>query len=233
MPNNAFYITDQSKKQKIYNISITSILTSLSVVLSLVCKFFILPFATWLNVDISLVAQIVIFMFVRSKFSIFYSIFSLFITSITSMAWYGTGDLIGILISFLSGLLYILIYYLCAKFIRFKNTKVYLLTCLIFSFIIIVLLLTILNGLLFTPMYWSFLGIASMNFLDCEFVYNMNPNIFLLNMPTYWSGIFALYISFNSIKFLCISFIIFPLLLVMSNKINIRKSDKKIKKIYI
>lgn len=231
---NLSYVSDKNKKEKIYNITITSLLTSLSIVLSLVCKFFILPFATWLNVDISLISQIVIYVCIKGKYSIFYSIFSLFITSVTSIAWYGTGDLIGVLISFISGLIYISIYCFFYMVFKFKNLKIYLISTILSSLILTTFVLTLLNGLLFTPMYWSYLGISSLNFLDCEMIYNMNPNIYLLNMPTYWTGIFALYISFNSIKFMCISIIIFSLLLVISNKINIRKNNyKKIKKFYI
>lgn len=227
MNSSIIYSIDKSKKEKIYNVTVTSIFTSLSIVISFVCKFFILPFASWLNVDVSIFTQVVIYILIKSKWSILYSIFSILLTSISSLMWYGTGDLIGVFISFVSGALYLLIYYLCSNFIKIKNTKLYIVTCLVISFVAITLLLTILNGILFTPMYWSFLGYGSINFIESARIYNMNPNIYLLNMPTYWSGIFTLYVSFNSIKFFTSSVIIFLILLIISNKINIRKNSKK------
>lgn len=231
---NNYYDLDKSKKEKINIISITSVLTALSIVFSFVCKFFILPYATWLNIDLSIIFQVFIYILIKNKFSIFYSLFSLFITSLSSMIWYGVGDIIGIFISFISGSLFILIFYMFSKIIYIKNVRSYYLVTLLLSSILTIILLTVLNGLIFTPLYWWYFGLSSISFIDCEIWYNSSPNVWLLNMPNYWSGIFVLYISFNSIKFLSSSILLFVILMTLSAKLKVeQKNNKKIKLYFI
>ncbi|MDE5774795.1 MAG: hypothetical protein K2H51_00490, partial [Malacoplasma sp.] len=56
-------------------------------------------------------------------------------------------------------------------------------------------------------------------FIDVQNIYNSSfgegARLFLLFIPDYWSGVFALYSAFNAIKFGVVIVLIYPILLLL------------------
>ncbi|WP_027123867.1 MPN527 family putative ECF transporter permease subunit [Mycoplasmoides pirum] len=170
-----------------------------------------------LDIDISIIFIIPIIFICSLK----WALLSGFINAILHFAW-NASNWIGILILLISNLLTILIFsffkYIVEKNENIKPKKTKWIYIWFLSIIFLTLFLTILNGILFTPLYWWWISpglFTNINFIETSKIYNENPNlhIYLLGIPNYWAGIFGLYSFFNLIKFVLISLFSIPILI--------------------
>ncbi len=215
-------------------IALTALLTGLAIIFSILSNFFIVPFATWLTIDLSPLFIVAIYVFVRNH-PIIYSVTSTIGVSLFSFINVGLAGWVGVLINLCSNLVYLLMSILFLKLFNkfFSNNKLYYLVSIGFSCITTTLILTILNGLLFTPLYWSyFVNPRMISFIEAMHWYNQNPSLYLLYIPNYWAGIFGLYVSFNIIKFFICSFVLINLSIVFQKSLSIKcKKQKKFKNV--
>lgn len=220
-------MSDIQNKIIIRKIALTSVLTSLSVILSIISNFIRMPFASFLTLDISLIPLLVIVYAINFR----YAFFSIIATGLSGFIPPNSGGWIGVLINTISHLIFVTTWFsflqIYKRFTKSNYTSINL--SLITSIILISLILTILNGLFFTPLYWWYYGILhSISFIEAMNKYNGGEigHIMLLGIPNYWLGIFALYISFNLIKFLLISYLFFVVICILIKSKVIEKYFK-------
>lgn len=208
------YVTQN--KILIKKIVLTSVLTSLSIILSITFNFIRMPFASFLTLDISLMPLLIIAYTINFR----YTFFSIIVVGLSGFMPPNSGGWIGVLINTISHLIFVTIWFSFLQiFKKFtKNNYVSINLSLIASIILISLILTIINGIFFTPLYWWYYGMLhSISFVEAINKYNGGEigHIILLGMPNYWLGIFALYISFNLIKFVLISYLFFIVICIL------------------
>lgn len=127
---------------------------------------------------------------------------------------------IGVMIVSLNNIFFITIFLILKKILINNKHKYWklLLVHIIASFATI-MFNVLMNGLLYTPLYWySFKIASSINFIQVQKEYEIKPNLYLLNFKKYWAGVFVLYFSFNLIKYTVITFISFILIKVFEFK---------------
>ncbi len=224
-----------SKKILIFDIAIISILLSLGILFSYLSNFFTLPFAPWLTIDISPFFYIMIYFCIRNVKGVIWTIFSILIGSVFNFIYNPYSGWIGVVINISSNLLFfviILIFYKLISFLKLKDKIKYIIFNLL-SIIVISLLLCLLNGLLFTPLYWYVFDVGNFNsfsYIEIMNWYNSEPNIWLLYIPNYWTGIFGLYSAFNFIKFGIIGVLLISTLFIFNKQITkINSENMKIK----
>ncbi len=211
-------------------IALTALLTGLAIIFSILSNFFIVPFATWLTIDLSPLFIVSIYMFVKNH-PIIYSVTSTIGVSLFTFINVGLAGWVGVLINICSNLTFLFMSIMFLKLFKklFRNNKLYYLVSISFSCITTTFILTILNGILFTPLYWSyFINPRMISFIEAMNWYNENPSLYLLYIPNYWAGIFGLYISFNIIKFFICSFVLVNVAIVFQKSINV-KCEKQFK----
>ncbi|MGL4647154.1 MAG: MPN527 family putative ECF transporter permease subunit [Mycoplasmoidaceae bacterium] len=153
----------------------------------------------FLKIDISIIFFLVPISLVGYRSSIFIII----IIGITNIAW-STTAFIGPLILIISNIVFVTCYFLLNKIIKIKHAKLInlIVATLVCSFII-----TLLNGIFFTPLFINFFtDVKTISFIEISNNYNNGLwydklKFFLMFIPDYWGGIFALYIGFNLLKF--------------------------------
>lgn len=220
---------------------ISAMLLSLYIIFAYIGnQFFRLAFlASFLNLDISLIFLIPLVFICSARYWIFVGV----VGGLANFLWQGTGGWVGsvynvvlnlILLSFVHLLKFIFIDLAIKlrskKTLRDKEAIDYkfsnkdfsvriFLICLI-SFIFMILINSLLNGLLFTPLYISQYSKEPPNFIEIQ----KKPNVFIaytLGITNYWAGIFALYSAFNAIKFGIVFSVVFPVLTLLLIKSNI------------
>lgn len=213
---------------RIKKMVITSIFIALSIITSFSTNFISLPFlASFLTLDISLIFIIALLVIT----SYYWALFAGITLGCFSFIW-SSGIWIGAVFNIIVNVFTITIIWIFDKYV-FKNIKNYWLKWgynLISTLIIITFSFTLLNGILFQPLWWWFFNtpLKSISFIEAEFLYNNNfiSHAFLLWMPNYWSGIFALYTSFNLFKFSIVFLIAFPAINVLIKSGMIEKYFK-------
>ncbi len=205
-------------------IALTALLTGLAIIFSILSNFFIVPFATWLTIDLSPLFIVAIYMFVRNH-PIIYSVTSAIGVSLFAFINVGLAGWVGVLINLFSNLTFLLTSILFLKLFNkmFINNKLYYLVSIGLSCIVTTFILTILNGILFTPLYWSyFINQKMISFIEAMKWYDQNPSVYLLYIPGYWAGIFGLYVSFNLIKFSICSFVLINIAIIFKKNLYIK-----------
>ncbi|MEG0879400.1 MAG: hypothetical protein RSE95_01900 [Malacoplasma sp.] len=217
----------------IKKIAITSIFLALAILTSLGTNFVKIGFlADFLSLDISLIF-IIPLIFICSYY---WAAFGAIVLSLFTFLWPGN-IWIGVVFNLIVNITFVTLVWLFHKFINIKlisNKSLSLTINLVLSTLISSLFFTWLNGMLFQPLWWWFYGLSnnSVSFVEVAKLYNLGiiSNSLLLWIPNYWGGIFALYISFNLLKFTIISIITFSLVMILF-KSNIIERFNNIKKI--
>lgn len=212
---------------RIRSMTLTSVMLGFYLIFAFFCNTYLpIPFlGGFLNFDISLFFLIPLVFICSSKWWVSAGI----IGGLMCFIWAGSGGWVGAIFNIVVNLLTLGSFFVLKivfidltskKFLVFK-----LLLILFLSLIIIIFINCLLNGLIFTPLYWWTYSIIKIpSFVEAENTYNSNDSlrVWLLFVPKYWDGIFALYSAFNLLKFGVISILMFPLLLIMykSNIVN-------------
>ena len=91
------------------------------------------------------------------------------------------------------------------------NRKLQIALISIFTVLLTSLLLTFLNGIFFTPLFWyGYDYIDALSISKAKNIYDDVKTAFF-GLPNYWSGIFGTILPFNLLKFTLIYVIYFPL----------------------
>lgn len=200
-------------------IAITSVFLSLAMIFSFLSTLMPLPFlASFLNLNLSSIFLAIIMLLVN----FYYSVFAIFITSLLVFANPGPALWVGVLVNFFSNLIFISVLYLVNKLFinkifdkdncqEIKHNSGLNLKWHYASEIIAVIttsfILSTLNGLIFTPLFWYsarlLIGLSSPSFIEAMRIYNssQSSSILMLGIPNYWAGIYALYMAFNLFNF--------------------------------
>lgn len=210
-------------KQTIKKISITSIFLSMAIIFSYLSTWMPLDFLSpFLKINLSSIFLGIILLSVNFKYAVFSTIVSSFVQFAGASP---STTYVGVLINMISNLIFISILFIINKLLLPRTLKKshnlqlglkkYNVKWHYASEILTVLLtsltLTVLNGILFTPLNWyvfSLLpGLNSISFLEAESIYNSSSGaqVLMLGIPNYWAGIFALYMSFNLLNFSIVS----------------------------
>lgn len=234
---NGIILTKQTSK--IRAMTITSCLLAASILISFISNFIKISFlGDFLTLDLSLVF-IIPLIFICN---VYWSLLSGVICGLFSFAWSAglwIGPLLNITVNILTILLVYLFYFKVFRIIKNKQIKktivnnkvvfnlnnyfyfyIKLIITLLLTLIITTLVMAFLNGIVFTPLYWwAYNLLDSPSFVIANKWYKDNgPNLYLLYLPDYWSGIFGLYTSFNVFK-LSIVFILvyFPITIIVKS----------------
>lgn len=220
---------------KIRSMTITAMMLALYIIFAYIGnEFFHLTFLnSFLNLDISLTFLIPLVFFCSSQ----YWLFAGTIGGVANLIWAGTGGWIGAVYNIVLNLV-LLSFVFLLKFLFFSNIKNkqdvrtftptsisvrFFLICLI-SYIFMIFINCILNGVLFTPLYINqYFNSKTISFIEIS----KNPDlfkVFTLGIENYWKGIFAVYSAFNAIKFGVVFLIVYPILLTLFVKTNIVKN---------
>ncbi len=193
----------------IRQITIAGMFLGLSIISSFIFSFAII-LGGFLTLDISIIFIIPIVFCCGIWWGVSASIIQGFFTLI----WSGAGGWIGSIILIITNLTVVFILWTFEQYCQIKNRK--LKWTIIYSLLvpILMIILSALNGLIFTPLYWWFLGIIdSPSFVEATYYasHTSGTNAYLLGFKNYWNGIFALYCLFNFIKFTIVALIMIPI----------------------
>ncbi|WP_208895079.1 MPN527 family putative ECF transporter permease subunit [Ureaplasma diversum] len=160
---------------------------------------------SFLSLDFSLACLSVLVFKVRYKYILLATILLCISNLMHSSNW------VGLLVVSLNNLLFmhLLILFYHLYYLRVKKQIMIHLSIIFFiSSVITLLFNVIMNGILYTPLYWySFNLIKNPSILAAKTFYEQKPNLYLLYIPDYWAGIFTLYTIFNLIKYSVVAFV--------------------------
>lgn len=206
---------DRGTNQKI---ALTGVFFGLVILMQWLEQF--MPFGdTYLKLNFSLLFILPIFYFAGPAFGITVLFLRFAIGPSVSSLGYSLEGLIGHFILFISttcAIVFMYIYSLLFAKINNHNLKtIYISIATVLS---TSLVLTLFNGLFFTPLYWWVFGYVKTAFVSKEVtsVYSYVKYMFF-GIPTYWGGIFAVYLSGNLVKFGLIYIVFYPMSKVLRN----------------
>ncbi len=184
-----------------------------------------------LGILVAYLSHFIRFNFLAFDFSLFTLVYLIYkvkyrfvylVTILLSLAnlLHGSPSWIGTMVLSLNNLFFVTMVILSKKLFIPKRPKFYLnLWVLVLSSFLTTVFNVIMNGILYTPLYWyTFKITPTLNFLEVQKIYEKHPTLFLLNIKSYWLGIIALYTSFNLIKNIIISFISLTILKIFADK---------------
>ncbi|ADK87200.1 MPN527 family putative ECF transporter permease subunit [Mycoplasmoides pneumoniae] len=200
----------KKEQHQLFNLSFSAMMLALALIASFVSHFISIPFlsALKLTIDISSVFLIACAFFVSYSWALVITV----ALSLCSFIWDGN-NWIGILTLTIAN--FAIVSFTRLYFHIFAQIKLRWLWVFSLATLSNTLLLTTLNGLLITPLYWYWFGyVPTANFVEVAKIYNKTPyfHFFLFGVPNYWVGIFALYSLFNVIKFTLVSLIGVPVM---------------------
>lgn len=180
--------------------------------------YFPLPiFGNFLNLDISLVFLIPLAFMCSVK----WWFTSAFLSGFFNFLWAGAGGWIGAIFNVMVNVFTLFVFWGLKKLIiknnKEKLLKIKIALVIFISTIICILFNCVINGILFTPLYWWSYQIGPASFIEMEKIYNSTESLhgYLLFIPKYWPAIFATYGSFNLLKFGLVGILLFPLIIIM------------------
>lgn len=222
--NNIKLTRKYNNSLRIRSMTICSILLSFYCIFSFFCNsYFPIPFlGSFLNLDISLVFLIPIVFICKKE----WWISSAIISGLFNFLWSGIGGWVGAIFNILVNIftltsfwiVKILIFKKDGKEVKYLKTKILL--SLFVCLILITLFNCIINGFIFTPLYWwTFSIINQPSFILAQQAYESDESmkVWLLFFDNYWDGIFALYSAFNFLKFGVVFVILFPVIIILYN----------------
>ncbi|MCV3728640.1 hypothetical protein OF376_02540 [Ureaplasma miroungigenitalium] len=202
----AKYIT---VNKSLFDFALSAIMLAVFLVINYLSSFLKFHF---LVLDFACLALVVLVYKVRTPFvyiaTIFGSMFNFF---------YSSASFIGVLIALFNNLVFISFVWIFARvvFKEKQHLKRYLLLTLVCSCLITTTISTVMNAILFTPLFWYIFKVSdTINF--CQLIKTYQPTPYLLNAPTYLLGHIYLYVPFNLIKYagiIILALMIAPLLI--------------------
>lgn len=198
----------------VYRITITGIFFALVLLFQYFEKF--MPFInTYLKLNFSLIFILPIFYLAGPFLGLFVLILRFIFGPLLGTLGYDLAGIIAHLILFISTIITLFIYFLNTfLFKKINNLKYRYLITAITTIVITAFILAILNGLLFTPLFWwafKYLPIISYN--DAKLMYQQNEFIQIAHfgLKNYWAGILVVYIFGNMFNLSIIFLVNYPL----------------------
>lgn len=196
-----------NENRTIFNIALSGIFLALVLIFQFLSSQFFSVFG-FLNINFTVVFIIVLYLATNYKYALAMLVLRFLISPAVGSGYTIIG-ILGHFILLISDLSYIIIFVVFhVIFIKYSKVNIYLNIAISFSIATILnaLWMSILNGLIFTPLY---LSLISKGTLPANFIYYVeNPSEFnVFGINSYWGNIFALYLAFNLINFTLVSFI--------------------------
>lgn len=196
-----------NENRTIFNIALSGIFLALVLIFQFLSSQFFRVFG-FLNINFTVVFIIVLYLATNYKYALAILVLRFLISPAVGSGYTIIG-ILGHFILLISDLSYIIIFVVFhVIFIKYSKVNIYLNIAISFSIATILnaLWMSILNGLIFTPLYLSLLPGGT---LPANFIYYVeNPSKFnVFGINSYWGKIFALYLAFNLINFTLVSFI--------------------------
>ncbi len=218
------------KKNNLRVLVIISMLAAIAIILRFI-EFPIIPITPWLKIDISLIIPSLAIVLIGLKEGLIIQIVKALILYIIK-----PGNPIGNTIELVSGIIFILLIYVFYK--KYKNNNKAWRICVVA--IIISLVMTLLNAVLFTPIYAKYMGFPLDDFIGyssslahdaTDAIFNIKSGVgkLLYNLYDYDGSTYSyikmiviMYIPFNLIKYIMLA-IILELLLKSRALLNVMK----------
>lgn len=197
-----------NENRTVFNIALSGIFLALVLIFQFLSSQFFSVFG-FLNINFTVVFIIVLYLATNYKYALAMLVLRFLISPAVGSGYTIIG-ILGHFILLISDLSYIIIFVVFhVIFIKYSKVNIYLNIALSFSIATILnaLWMSILNGLIFTPLY---LSLFSKGTIPANFIYYVEnpPSIIdVFGINSYWGIIFALYLSFNLINFTLVSFI--------------------------
>lgn len=200
-----------------FKLVFSSGMLGLGIIFSYFSNWVKIPFFSQLSLTIDL--SIIFIIPVIFLCSLAWALSNAAILSLLNFIWNGS-NWIGIIFLLLVNLVTVLLFYLLYIIFnktKIRNKKFKWLVIWVFVIILNTIIFTVLNGIIFTPLYWWWYanGQFPLNFIEVQKIYNSTNylQIYLLGIPDYWSGIWSLYTIFNLIKFILTAIFSIPVLI--------------------
>ncbi len=188
-------------KSKYFTIVFSSLMLALSLICSMISNVF--PFilgSSFLRIDIGISFLALNFMISGWKYGTLVVLSNFIIHPFLPGTNIGFIQLffIGKTIFLITCLIYVFFNFVIYKVINKKN----LITPIFISSFLTTIIITILNGLLFTPLFFNIIsnGQFSMNFVELAEQYKTSWLQTLFIVPNYWGGIALIYGTFNIVS---------------------------------
>lgn len=195
-------------------LTLTGVFLALVILLQFFEKY--LPFAnTYLRFNFSLLFILPIFFFSGPGWGIFALILRFAIGPAMDPLGYDITGIMGHLILLISSSVTIFIFFLMSWLtLSLRNSKWKYWIVAILTIILSSIILTLLNGLLFSPLYWwAFNFLDHPSYLAAQTLYQNTSGLQVMHfgIKSYWGGIWAVYLSGNIIKYSLIFIVNYPL----------------------
>lgn len=207
--------------REIKEINISAIMLAFFIVVSFFSnRYFKLNFlASFLSLDIALVFLIPLVFITKIRWWLFVAI----VAGLATFAFGGNSGYIGPLFNVFVNVATLVCAWLLKKtFLKNhqklskKSIRIRLFIICLLTFIIITFFNIIINGLLFTPLYFYYFSLIktiSFSEAEAEYVNKIKP-AFAIKLSTYWGMIFVIYGIFNVLKFGLVLSLVFSILIL-------------------
>ncbi len=198
-------------KSVIQRISLSGIFFALVILFQFLETY--MPFGdTYMNLNFSLLFILPVFYFAGPQYGLGIIVLRLIIGPAMSKLGYSSIGMVShliLMISSLTAIGFMSLYSTLFHNIKSNNKKLILIS--ISTVISTALILTLLNGLFFTPMYWHVYGYIDS--VSIELAKRIYPSISIkfFFIPSYWGGIFVVFLTGNLLKFSLVYVIYFPM----------------------
>ena len=205
--------------KKVQKTTLLALLLSISLILNVITSQIRWPFASFLNIDISLMPIIIsMFIFSFKESFLLLTIRWIFITIMNvnePVVWFGP------LVQYIFALFYLIVILLFLKITKnyIKNNGFRILISLTVSIIITSIFATFNNWLWMTAIYWRLYGQdvpINPNEFNQFLLENQWARIYFGNIPDWHSGVWMVFIPFNIFKFGAVSLQAIPLISIAS-----------------
>ncbi len=219
--------------KKMQKITLLALLLSISLILNVITSQIKWPFASFLNIDISLMPVIIcMFVFSFKEAFLLLTIRWVFITIMhvnEPVIWFGP------LVQYIFALFYLVVVLLFLKITKnyIKNDGLRILIALFTSIIITSIFATFNNWLWVTAFYWRLYGQdvpINPNEFNRFLLENQWARIYFGNIPNWNSGVWMVFMPFNIFKFGMISLQALPLISIASIYFSREKLKFNLKK---
>ncbi len=208
----------------VHKMAFTGIFLGLVLLLQFLSKY--MPFAdTYINLNLSLLFILPIFYYSGPLWGVLVLLLRLVLGPTISGTGYAMQFMVAHFILFMcSTVTIILMYIFSSMFSKMKKHNLKVILIIMSTLITTSLILTMLNQILFTPLFWySFKFTKTFSISESIKVYQFVKIKFFM-IPNYWAGTFATYFAGNLAKYGIIFLCYFPLSKVL--RAHITKQNK-------
>ncbi len=202
---------NSKSRRVVHKIAFTGIFLGLVLLLQFLSRY--MPFAdTYININLSLLFILPIFYYSGLFWGILVLLLRLFLGPTISGTGYATQFMVGHLILFICSVVTIVLMYIFSSvFSKMQRHNLKVILIIISTLITTSLILTILNQIFFTPLFWYSYGFTKTFSISQSIEVYQVVKIKFFMIPNYWVGTFVTYFLANLTKYGIIFLCYFPL----------------------